>query len=44
MPRAEGDPKTAFFVSFTPPGFNADRTQALVYVTIRCGGLCRSGN
>jgi hypothetical protein len=40
----EEHPRTAFFVSFTRAGFNADRTEALVYVTIRCGGLCGSGN
>jgi hypothetical protein len=39
----EEHPRSAFFVSFTRAGFNADRTEALVYVTIHCGGLCGSG-
>lgn len=37
-------PKAGGIVTFSRVGFNADRTQALVYRGYQCGGLCGGGN
>jgi hypothetical protein len=36
-------PETRGFVTFSRVGFNADKTQALVYQAHSCGGLCGGG-
>jgi hypothetical protein len=37
-------PKSGGFVTFSRVGFNSDRTQALVYQSHSCGGLCGGGS
>jgi hypothetical protein len=37
-------PKSGGFTTFSRVGFNADRTQALVYQSHSCGGLCGGGS
>jgi hypothetical protein len=36
-------PKSSGFLTFSRVGFNADKTQALVYKGFSCGGLCGGG-
>lgn len=37
-------PKSGGFVNFSRVGFNSDKTQALVYQSHSCGGLCGGGS
>lgn len=37
-------PRAAGFWTFSRPGFNSDRTEAVLYVTHSCGWLCGTGH